>query len=198
MKYTNLLFTPVLFNVQEIPIPEIAVTNEQPWYSPYWNFEQLLDNPKPYHGPNEWRHDLDDYRVFLKNLVLQLPLTELFNVRFTVQTTEVKVHVDVNSRDTPADEFKRYQFSEPCGYRFVLKGSTDALKIVKGIDTVTARIPSVPCLYLINSTTGLHSVSDDPGRITLYIRGHVDSLKHQSLIERSLEAYSEYAIWTDQ
>jgi len=195
MKYKDLLFTPINFSVPNIDFGDIMITHSKPSYSPYWNFEQLLENPNPYRGVNYWRSDLDPARLRLKEMVLQLPLTDLYNVRLTVQTSFVKPHVDINQRDTPEDCYTEYLESEPCGYRFVLKGSSTSLKMHNNGKILTAQLPSVPGVYLLNSTAGVHSLVGDIGRITLYVRGRIDKEKHQALIESSLEKYENYAIW---
>jgi hypothetical protein len=195
MKYKDLLFTPIDFAVPDINFGDINITHSKPSYSPYWNFEQLLDHPDPYKGRNSWRTDLDFARFQLKDMVLQLPLTDLYNVRLTIQTSIVKPHVDINQQDTPEDCYTEYVESEPCGYRFVLKGSTTSLKMHNNGKILTAQLPSVPGLYLLNSTAGVHSLDGDIGRITLYVRGRINKEKHFTLIESSLEKYEKYAIW---
>jgi hypothetical protein len=195
MIFKNLLFTPIDLDISSIPVSEINFSRANLTQSPFWKVDQLLDNPHPYTGINKWRTDLDFPRTIIKDFVMQLPFIELYSVRINVQTTIVEPHFDVNVKYTPLKYYTEYDKSEPCGYRFVLSGSSTALKIHdKGIIS-TAETPSVPGAYLINSTTGLHSVHSDVGRMSLYIRGKINEQLHVKFIERSLEKYSNYAIW---
>lgn len=195
MKFSNLLFTPIDLAVPKLEIKKINFTHLRPKPSPFWNYEQLLDNPSEFSGENVWRTDLDEVRNTLKSLVLQLPLKRLYNVRLSEQIDVVRPHVDVNKNGVPKEHFDEYEQSEPCGYRFVFHGSDSALNIHKGNQTVIARLPSVPSVYLLNSTSGVHSVTGDIGRITLYVRGIVDEQRHNELIERSLAKFGDFAIW---
>lgn len=191
MKYKRLLFTPVAFDIPNREIPNIKYSHLQPKNFPYWNFEQLLDRDQT---PPQWRDDLDEYRSWLKTLVDQLPFVELHNVRLTRQVARVNTHLDIHPKDIRIEGYERYRASEPHGYRFVLKGGLESLKLlVRGVN-VTAKIPHVPCLYVINSTYALHSVDEDD-RITLYVRGFVDEKKNDELIEKSLDLYRDYSIW---
>ena len=52
--------------------------------------------------------------------------------------------------------------------------------------------------YVINQSSGLHSVVDDPGRITVYTTGFINEDKHDNLLEASLNKYSKYAIWSEK
>ena len=196
MNYSNLIFTPVDFDVPDIDFGEIDFTHFQPNHSPFWNYEQLLEDPHLYDGANVWRTDLDSTRLKLKELVLQLPLTELYNVRLSIQTSEVRPHVDLALRDMPEEYLQEYKDSEPCGYRFVFRGSKESLKVIENNKAETAYLPTIPGLYLINSTSGVHYLDGDLGRIILYVRGKVDIDRHKKLIQQSLNKFNyKHAIW---
>ena len=106
-------------------------------------------------------------------------------------------HFDVylNSKFIEEEELNNIQENEPCGYRLVLKGSTDALEVFDGEKWICPILPSVPCCYLIDSTRLKHRVKNDPGRELLYFRGLVDKTKHLKLIEKSMKKYGDLAIY---
>lgn len=125
----------------------------------------------------------------------QLPFVKITTMTHKIQQKAVGKHVDVYpSMKFAPGEFEHIKANEPCGYRLVLKGKKDSLEIFDGEQWITAKIPDVPCCYLLNSTIGHHRVKDDPDREIIYIRGFVDAIKHQQLIEKSLIKYSNHVI----
>lgn len=200
MKYKNLLFVPLAleFDVKEFlgEIPDVTdPTHISPTYSPFWTYEQLLNNPDPWGPGNMWRDDLSPFQNKLKSLVKLLPFTEYHNIRFSVQNETVKPHVDVSFKECPLPKFLYYQNIEPCGYRFLLKGNSSALKIHINNRVIKTELPPAPSAYIINASKCYHSVDNDNNRVTLYCRGDVDVDAHTKLIEKSLLKYSSQAIF---
>ena len=191
MNIDKLLFVPIDIDIPDVPLGEMNVTHSRPSYSPFWEFEQLLVKA------NSWKEELGPYQEYLKTLTEQLPFEELHNVRFTRQLDVVKPHVDVWPNSVDVDRFNKYKSTEPCGYRFVLKGKTDSLKIRYKDKVLDANLPKVPCLYIINSTEAVHFLNQDPERMTLYVRGFVDVEKHRDLLHKSIIKYKDYALYKD-
>ena len=93
---------------------------------------------------------------------------------------------------------KRYIFcyqykNETCGYRIVVKGKNDVLQLHQH-KQITCYKPYDTDCYVINHTGAVHSVTNDIGRITIYISGFIDREKHLKLLKRSMNKYSEYVI----
>ena len=203
MNYANILFVPLYLDLDLAEllgeIPDVSKpTHVSPSYSPFWTYEQLLDNPDPWKPGNVWRQDLDIFQIKLKKLVEHLPFTSLNNVRFTIQNSIVSPHLDVNLRDCPAKKFIYYRNIEPCGYRFILKGSKAALKIHTQDRIIKVDMPCVPGGYLINSTSCYHSVEVDEQRLTLYCRGDLDIQKHNTLIKQSILKYPDKIVYQEK
>ena len=51
--------------------------------------------------------------------------------------------------------------------------------------------------YIMNYTTGIHGVEEDPGRSILFLQFNIDIKKHQKIIENSIKKYNDYAIRFD-
>ncbi len=137
----------------------------------------------------------------LQHIFDQLPFTKITRLVFKIQTVPAGPHYDV-FKELPFDsrleegEYDHIFNNEPCGYRIVLNGGIDRLSIFVGKKWVTPLQCSAPCVYLINSTSALHQVADDPGRRTIYVRGFIDPEKNKILIERSLEKFKYLAIYS--
>ena len=128
-------------------------------------------------------------------ILSQLPHTNVTRLFHKIQSKAIDSHIDVQpGMSYEGDEYNYLKTIEPGGYRLVLKGSTDALWVNNNKEWVQARLPSVPCCYVINATAGYHKIEHDLNRETIYIRGYVDETKHQELIERSLKKYRDYAL----
>jgi hypothetical protein len=125
----------------------------------------------------------------------QLPFTKITALTHKIQTEPVPAHIDVySSMAFEPGEGENILANEPAGYRFVVYGKTDSLELFTGKEWVTAHVPSVPCCYLINSTTGRHRVKYDENREIIYVRGILDPERHQALIQKSMEKYKEFSI----
>lgn len=178
----NILFLPIDIEIPKIDVSKIqSTTIENARYQPYWNTSKITET-------------VDETLKFVLN---QLPLNKVTNIYYKEQKGFVSQHYDVYSdMKFEEGEYKNILDNEPAGYRLVLEGSTDTLYVKSGDTFKLARLPSVPGCYLLNSTAGLHMVKDDPGRKIIYIRGFIDSEKHQTLIEKSLDRYKNLAIIT--
>jgi hypothetical protein len=158
-----------------------------------------FDINSPLHSTNLglWRTRLvksDDPEI--KELTDQLPYSHITLIKYNTQAVDIPSHVDIRPsyiKDTI--EYQHIKENEPSGYRVVLVGSTDRLEVFDGKEWRVARLPSSPFAYVLNSTDTKHRVIGETGRQTLYFRGFLDIEKHQQLIKKNLEKYSEYAIY---
>lgn len=192
MDISKLYFLPIdtKILIKEFPLPQNGIN----WH--WWTYEQLLNKSSGIFENDPWRTDLDQSLTYLKNLVETLPLTGFSNVRLTIQQVSVDPHLDIyKNHGLDQSLYEHFQINEPCGYRFLLSGSSDALEVFDGKIWRTARLPNNPGCYLINTTKAFHRVKEDKDRLTLYIRGTVDPVLHKKLVEKNLEKYQEYAIF---
>lgn len=191
----NLLFLPVDIDLPDLEFPKLVNAHSDVMGASFWTYEQLLDQDS--NDPLPWKKDLDPVRKNYKNIISKLPFETLENIRLSIQSKIVKSHVDVSdqTKNRSLENYNHYLQNEPCGYRIVFSGNRSALKLVVNRSVVTAELPSMPCVYLINSTTCQHFVDQDVGRKTVYIRGRINPIEHKRIIEKSLDRFKDYAIF---
>jgi hypothetical protein len=176
-KIKNLIFLPI-----EIKIDKNIFNVSGPSYKSFrglWN-TQLIDPTNPE----------------IKTLIDQLAFSSVSLIKYNVQAMDVPPHVDVQPEYVNnQQEYLHIKENEPSGYRIVLSGSTDKLEVFDGTDWRIAHLPACPFAYVLNSTVTKHRIIGESGRRTLYFRGFLNVEKHQSLLEKNLEKYSDYALY---
>jgi hypothetical protein len=178
----DLLFLPIdidlsMLNFRQVNDPHPATKWNGFWNASFISEQTIKDN-------------------HLQPILDQLPFTRITRLFHKLQTVVVPSHLDVSPEmNYDEGELDHIKENEPCGYRFVLKGQTDSLSILTSKGWTQATIPSVPCCYVLNSSSGYHKLKMDEGRETMYVRGWIDSVKNKDLIERSLLKYKDYAIY---
>lgn len=178
----NLLFLPVDINLCSLGFVQKEDSEKNNAFNPWWNSTFISDESIRKNGFDQ--------------ILNQLPFTKITRLFYKTQKTAVGRHVDVMPQMTMEEnEYNHILSNEPCGYRIVLNGSLDKLKIYNNNKCMTAVLPSIPICYLINSSKLYHSVEADLHRETIYIRGFLDADKHKLLIKKSLEKFKNYAIY---
>jgi hypothetical protein len=186
----DLLFCPIDLEVPDFGIYELGVTAQKsPIQARDWNVEYICSS-------FVWRDFLDSQRQHLKEwLISNLPFSRIEFARLNEQIFVAGPHVD-HAPSRFSKEFAAAQSeTEPSGYRLVLKGDPNALKIHYSGKIIDGYVSSVPGIYLINSMECIHQLLRDENRISVYLRGTIDRDKHRDLIEKSLEKYGKHAIW---
>ena len=145
----------------------------------YWETKFILGKENNY----------QEYR----NLLDQLPVTDIILFTHKIQQTAVLPHYDYHGEYN--ELYEHFIENEPVGYHIILHGKADSLEIFNGKEWVTPILPKVPIAYLLNLTSCIHRVKKDYLRETLYIQGWLDIEKHNQLIERSLKKYADLAIY---
>ncbi len=184
----NLLFLPIDIEIPKIDTSKIQSTinviNDLTYiktaeYNEYWDTSRIT-------------YTVDDT---LKSVLDQLPIKKVSNVYYKEQKQAVAPHYDVYpNMKFEEGEYANIVENEPAGYRLVIEGSTDVLYVQSQGTFKLAELPSVPSCYLLHTTAGLHKLKNDPGRKIIYIRGLIDTARHQMLIEKSLKRYKNLAI----
>lgn len=173
----DLIFLPI-----EIKIDKTSFNISNPLHNTFqglWN-TKLVNNNDPE----------------IKNIVDQLPYSEITLIKYNTQTRDIPPHVDVRPEYVNnQEEYAHIKKNEPAGYRIVLSGSTDKLEIFDGMQWRIACLPACPFAYVLNSTDTKHRVIGETGRNTLYFRGFLNIEKHETLIKENLKKYNSYAIY---
>lgn len=131
----------------------------------------------------------------LGKIIDQLPFDKITYIKYNHQIKDVGHHIDLKE-NLDIKELPHIKKNEPAGYRLVFSGHNDTLEVYDGMLWRKAILPCVPGCYLIDSTNALHRVLNDTGRTGMYFRGIVNTENHQELINRSLEKYQDYAIYS--
>jgi hypothetical protein len=177
----TLLFLPIDIDLSDVNFTQFDKSVKLTAYNPYWESTVITKETVIKNG--------------FDNILDQLPFTDISVLTYKIQQKVVNSHVDVYpSMNFKEGELEHIRAHEPAGYRFVLSGASDSIEVFNGQEWVTAHTPSVPCCYLLNSTTALHRVKEDIGRTIIYVRGILDTVAHKHLIERSYSKYKDYAI----
>ena len=186
----DLLFCPIDLEVPDFGIYQLRTTSQKsPIKARDWNVEYLCFN-------SVWQKILDYPRQHLKEWLLSnLPFSQIETARLNEQIYTANPHVDHAPSRFSKEFVNTLLETEPSGYRLVLKGDLNALKIHYSEKIIDGYVSRVPGIYPINSMECVHQLLRDENRISVYLRGTIDQDKHSDLIERSLEKYSKHAIW---
>lgn len=160
-----------------------------------WNFQKLTYSTGGKYGPNNLKEEYREIFPSLCQFIDQLPFTNLSNAKINLQTSATKMHVDFVKPQDGQRLLESITGNEPCGYRIVIKGRKDVIKIKNNDQIVTAMMPEDTDCYVINQSSCEHLVLEDPGRITVYVTGFMDKESHSNLISKSLDRFGDYAIW---
>ena len=177
----NLLFLPI-----EIQISQVVFTIDkmsQPTFKGLWQTKELTEEEIISSGINQ--------------ITNQLPYERITLAKYNTQPSMIPSHVDVQPAWTRTpEEYEHIKSNEPAGYRVVLIGGRSSLEVFDGVGWKVARLPNTPFAYVLNSTSCQHRVINEPGRQTLYFRGFLNKERHQKLIEKNLEKFKEFAIYS--
>jgi hypothetical protein len=175
----DLLFLPI-----EIEISQMMFTvdkSAQPTFKGLWQTKELNEEEIISSGINK--------------ITNQLPYEKITLAKYNTQSSVIPSHVDVQSNWTKTlEEYEHIKSNEPAGYRVVLIGNQNSLEVFDGVEWKTARLPQIPFAYVLNSTKCQHRVVNEPGRQSLYFRGFLNKEKHQTLIEKNLKKFKDFAI----
>ena len=174
----------------------------------YWSFEKLTHTKNGKYGKNDFTDRARKKYPKLIEYISHLPYTHISNVKINFQTAAVKAHIDfqpenqhlarmADKKFDPNEGIDLYKDSlnyEPCGYRIVVRGSNDALKLHINDEIKTCLMPDDTPTYVINHTSALHSVDRDEGRINVYVSGFIDREKHMNILDRSMKKYKKYIL----
>ena len=173
----QLLFLPVDLDI--ILLNNIRQKNPRylPNWNPFWNVSEI------------------EITSDIQNFCKQLPINEISLIYYKIQEKVVNVHKDTNKKNCDPILYQNLYDNEPAGFHIILSGKKDALSVFNGTTFVRTNMPETTNSYIMGITNTLHKVDDDPGRLTIFIRGFIDAEKHKIFVSKNLEKYSNYAIY---
>ena len=160
----------------------------------YWSFEKLTESKGGKYGKNDITKNAKIKYPKLCEYISHLPFTHISNVKINIQKEKALPHIDFVSKKEGLELYKNNIENEPCGYRLVVKGKNNVLKLHNNNEVKTCFLPADTDCYVMNHTGGIHSVDDDSGRVVIYISGFIDKEKHLDILNRSMKKYSEFKL----
>jgi len=160
----------------------------------YWSFEKLTESKGGKYGRNDITKNAKIKYPKLCEYISHLPFTHISNVKINIQKEKALPHIDFVSKEEGLELYKNNIDNEPCGYRFVVRGKNDVLKLHNDNVVRTCFLPADTDCYVMNHTGGIHSIDDDTDRVVIYISGFIDKEKHLKIIERSMKKYKEFIL----
>lgn len=177
----KILFLPVDIDMSTFNFAQLDDSTKLRSYNPYWDSSSITEDTVIKNG--------------FDKILSQLPFTKITTLTYKIQQRMVQDHVDVYpSMIFETGELEHIKANEPVGYRFVIHGANDRVEVFNGNSWVTAYTPTIPCCYLLDSTSARHRVKDDTDRRIIYVRGFVDEVKHKELVQKSYAKFKDYAI----
>jgi hypothetical protein len=190
---SKLLWLPI--DIPKFPYPDMEITTETTWI--FWSFGKITESREsPY-----------DVSVIKKEILIKYPLLEewfrnfpyktIRNIKFNIQNSAVFPHIDFTKPEANPQLFANNSENEPCGYRILIRGSrTKMMYVVDNGEKVYVDIPEDTDVYVLRHSEGWHGVDDEEGRTTIFTHFEVDPEENKLLIDRSLDKYKDYAIWS--
>lgn len=128
-----------------------------------------------------------------------LPFDQIINIKIHRQYRDASsIHIDFAKPDENPLLFENNKVTDPCGYRMVIAGSRQGALHVENSsgERIYPLLPETTDWYCIGSTNVRHAVQKlDEGRMIIFTHGWINAEKHKEIIDRSLEKYSDYAVW---
>lgn len=190
----SLLWLPV--DVPLFPVTEALLSHTKTESFHFWDFYRLTIKQATPYMETEWSDEVKVQHPEVVEWVKCLPIKTLRNVKLNLQQSPVAPHVDFTRPKDAPDLWANNAANEPCGYRVVLAGSNERVRVwTSDRKSRVCRMPEDTNVYLLRQTDGWHSVDEDTDRFTLYIHMEVDAEAHRILLDRSLAKYADYAIY---
>jgi vancomycin resistance protein YoaR len=165
-----------------------------------WNFQALIDTSiGPWNKNYITKKSKEMFPTLCKAIEL-LPYDYICNAKINFQNNDrpMAPHLDVRRESAGEELWNNITENEPCGYRIVISGLSNTLKIHLKDKIVTANMPKIKTsIYAISQSEAVHHVEYDINRIICYTHGYINKEKHEKLIQKSLNKYNEYAVWSD-
>lgn len=188
----NLLWCPI--DIPKFPIENFRVPSEFNWN--FWNVTKLTEERSSPYEQTTLSDEISTQYPELVEWLKNFPYLTIRNLKFNIQIGTVAKHIDFTRPKLEPQLYKNNSENEPCGYRILLHGSrSHKLYVVRNGVKHYVTIPDSTDTYVLGHTNVLHGVEEDQDRITIFTHFEIDSAKHKQLLEKSIQKYSEYAVF---
>jgi len=190
----KLLWLPI--DIPKFPINDLLITTSSKWQ--FWNFFKMTQEMDTPYSVSDFRNEIKTDYPELIEWFKNFPYQNIRNIKFNIQQEAVRAHKDFVNPTVEFNLFKNNYSNEPCGYRILLKGKRhDTLYVENKGKKIYTYLPDSTDVYVLRHTDGKHGVEIDKNRTTIFTHFEIDQNKHKLLIEKSLEKYSNFAIFED-
>jgi len=188
--FSNVLWMPI--DIPKCPI-QPTVNNGFKWM--YWEVNKLTQQRNNPYDESDWTDETKEKYPEFVDWFEYLPYKNLRNVKVNRQVKSVNPHIDFYKPELHPTLHTNNKENEPCGYRILIKGSrTKGIYVMRGEEKIYCNMPDDTDTYVLGHTSTSHGVDDDENRITIFTHFEIDNEKHKTLLEKSFEKYSSYAI----
>lgn len=186
----NILWCPI--DLPKCPvIPKLQLTAN--WH--FWEFAKLIVSYENPYAITDFTEEVKSKYPELVEWFKLFPYTSIRNIKLNHQLESVKSHIDFTKPELEPELHKNNIENEPCGYRILLSGSRkNKLYVVHNNEKIYCEMPDDTDTYVLGHTCTLHGVDDDTNRWTLFTHFEINSTNHKTLLNKSLQKYSIYAI----
>jgi hypothetical protein len=193
--YSNLLWIPV--DLPKFPVSNRLLHLYRDEGFAFWSFARLTEKKDSPYDIADWKSEVKDQFPEIIEWANSLPIASIRNVKINLQNRSVKPHIDFTMPYKNPVLWSNNTVNEPCGYRVLLHGKTiNTLYMINSAgEKVYCTQPEDTDTYLLRHTNGMHGVEDDEDRITMYLHLEINAEQHKKILEKSVEKYSNYAIY---
>jgi hypothetical protein len=165
---------------------------------------QMFTHRVENYAVSKFKNDYEESHKHLYDYInTHLPYDNLVNVKIHNNIRQGKAHVDFVFPEKNKELYANNTGNEPCGYRMVIAGDrqghlfVDKTNADGSTERVYPTLPETTDWYILNSTSAYHGLDGvNPDRYILFCHAWINKQQHDEIIKRSLEKYSDYAIWS--
>jgi hypothetical protein len=188
----NILWCPI--DLPKFPIKDFTIDTASEWID--WKFSKLTEHRNsPYDVSILQEEIIKNFPELVKWFAL-FPHKTIRNIKFNIQNNKVNPHIDFTNPSRNMELYNNNSENEPCGYRVLISGKrANSLYIVNNEKKIYTVMPDDTDVYVLGHTCTMHGVDQEEGRKTLFLHFEIDPSRHFSLLKRSIEKYSKFAIF---
>jgi hypothetical protein len=148
---------------------------------------------------SNWIENLTESQQKLKDYIEKfLPFDKIINIKINNPIRTGGMHYDLVDKDCNKELLDHHLSLEPTGYRLVLTGKKQGDLVVKVNNiSVQTTLPDTTDWYILGHAITPHRLKNfDEDRLIVFCHGWINQEKHKELLAKSVEKYSQYAVYS--
>lgn len=141
---------------------------------------------------------VESHKCLFDYITDHMPYTDLVSVKIHNQARQGKTHLDFTVPGNNMDLYNHNHELEPCGYRMVIAGTRQGHLYIEQRDgtRIFPTLPESTDWYILGHTNAPHGLEGvDADRYILFCHAWINEEQHNQILKRSIEKYSEYAVY---